>query len=81
MCLAPLTKDHKYLHKGSSKMAEGRVAVSCVLRIEEIEGTLFPDILRFCNGVRSTFTASRVRVGGWDSASAGSASCSSPAVP
>uniref|UniRef100_A0A8C0VB85 FZ domain-containing protein n=1 Tax=Cyanistes caeruleus TaxID=156563 RepID=A0A8C0VB85_CYACU len=26
MCLAPLTKDYKYLHKGSSRMVEGRVA-------------------------------------------------------
>uniref|UniRef100_A0A8D2PAR6 FZ domain-containing protein n=1 Tax=Zosterops lateralis melanops TaxID=1220523 RepID=A0A8D2PAR6_ZOSLA len=29
-CLAPLTKDYKYLHKGSSEMAEGRVAISRV---------------------------------------------------
>ncbi|OWK58521.1 Secreted frizzled-related protein 2 [Lonchura striata] len=29
MCLAPLTRDYKHLHKGSSKVAEGRVAVPC----------------------------------------------------
>lgn len=30
MCLAPLTRDYKHLHKGSSKVAEGRVAIPCV---------------------------------------------------
>lgn len=54
MCLASLTKEYKYLHKGSWKMAAGRVAMLCVPGNQGGPGDTLPCV----NGVTSISTAS-----------------------
>lgn len=79
MCLAPLTKEYKYMHKGTRGWWRGGwpypPGYGRILGIKEIQGHYSQTFCDFVNAVKSSFTASRVPAGGWQSASAGSASC------